>query len=151
MKAPKINVLAFTDPYCSWCWATEPMILSMMEKYHDQIHFEYVFGGLIKDMTEFYDASNDIGTFAAVVPHWKMVSERSGQPIDENLWVDLEAYPHFSTWPANIAAKAAFFAKSGSGRALLAPFASRRPHRTPHHIARRGVSALGSRNRRIGL
>lgn len=119
MKSPKINVLAFTDPYCSWCWATEPMILSMMEKYRDQIHFEYVFGGLVEDMSKFYDSSNDIGTAAAVVPHWKMVSERSGQPIDENLWVDLEAYPHFSTWPANIAAKAAFLQSQKVGERYL--------------------------------
>ena len=105
---PKLNVLAFTDPYCSWCWTTEPMIISMMEKYRDQLHFTYVFGGLIKDMDEFYDATNDIRDASAVVPHWKMVSERSGQPIDERLWVDLAEIRHFSSWPANIACKAAF-------------------------------------------
>lgn len=104
----RIRVLAFTDPYCSWCWATEPELLSLREKYGDRLDIQFVMGGLVEDMSQFYDASNDIGTAAAVVPHWAMVSERSGQPIDENLWVDLEAYPHFSTWPANIAAEAAF-------------------------------------------
>ncbi|MGI6117276.1 MAG: DsbA family protein [Bilifractor sp.] len=104
----KLEVMVFTDPYCSWCWATEPMILTMMEKYRDQLHFRYVFGGLIKDFDDFYDEQNDIRDAAATKPHWKMVSERTGQPIDENLWVDIAPIRHFSTWPANVAAEAAF-------------------------------------------
>lgn len=119
MKTNKINVLYFTDPYCSWCWATEPALIAMQEKYREQIEFQYVFGGLVKDMTEFYDAQNDIGTAAAVVPHWRMVSERSGQPIEERLWEDIGAYPHFSTWPANIAAKAAFIQGKKPGEKYL--------------------------------
>lgn len=107
-KNTKLEVMVFTDPYCSWCWATEPMILTMMEKYRDQLHFRYVFGGLIKDFDDFYDAQNNIRDAAATKPHWKMVSERTGQPIDENLWEDIAPIRHFSTWPANIAAKAAF-------------------------------------------
>lgn len=107
-KNTKLEVMVFTDPYCSWCWATEPMILAMMEKYRDQVHFRYVFGGLIKDFDDFYDARNNIRDAAATKPHWKMVSERTGQPIDENLWEDIAPIRHFSTWPANIAAKAAF-------------------------------------------
>lgn len=104
----KLEVLVFTDPYCSWCWATEPMILSMMERYRGQLHFTYVFGGLIEDFDDFYDEQNDIRDAAATKPHWKMVSERTGQPIDENLWEDIAPIRHFSTWPANVAAKAAF-------------------------------------------
>lgn len=108
IKNRKLEVIVFTDPYCSWCWATEPMILAMQEKYRDQIHFSYVFGGLIENMDDFYDESNDIRTAEHVVPHWKMVSERSGQPINEQLWVDLGKIRNFSSWPANVAAKAAF-------------------------------------------
>lgn len=111
----KLEVMVFTDPYCSWCWATEPMILTMMEKYRDQLHFRYVFGGLIKDFDDFYDAQNDIRDAAATKPHWKMVSERTGQPIDENLWEDIAPIRHFSTWPANIAAKAAFLQSEEAG------------------------------------
>lgn len=111
----KLEVMVFTDPYCSWCWATEPMILTMMEKYRDQLHFRYVFGGLIKDFDDFYDAQNDIRDAAATEPHWKMVSERTGQPIDEKLWEDIAPIRHFSTWPANIAAKAAFMQSEDIG------------------------------------
>ena len=118
-KNTKLEVMVFTDPYCSWCWATEPMILTMMEKYRDQLHFRYVFGGLIKDFDDFYDAQNDIRDAAATKPHWKMVSERTGQPIDENLWEDIAPIRHFSTWPANIAAKAAFLQSEEVGFRLL--------------------------------
>lgn len=111
----KLEVMVCTDPYCSWCWATEPMILTMMEKYRDQLHFRYVFGGLIKDFDDFYDEQNDIRDAAATKPHWKMVSERTGQPIDENLWEDIAPIRHFSTWPANIAAKAAFLQSENVG------------------------------------
>jgi putative protein-disulfide isomerase len=104
----KVKALVFTDPYCSWCWGTEPMILTMMERYRDQLHMEYVFGGLIRDLDDFYDATNDIRDAAAVEPHWAMVSGRTGQPIDEKLWQDIGEIPHFSSWPANIAGKAAF-------------------------------------------
>ena len=107
-RGARLEVMVFTDPYCSWCWATEPMILSMMERYREQIHFKYVFGGLIKDFDDFYDPDNDIRDAAATEPHWKMVSERTGQPIDERLWEDIAPIRHFSTWPANVAAKAAF-------------------------------------------
>ncbi len=61
-------------------------------------------GGLVRDMAEFYDAANDIGTTAQGAPHWRMVSERSGQPIDERLMDDISD-PHFSTWPACVAVK----------------------------------------------
>lgn len=118
-KNTKLEVMVFTDPYCSWCWATEPMILTMMEKYRDQLHFRYVFGGLIKDFDDFYDAQNDIRDAAATKPHWKMVSERTGQPIDENLWEDIAPIRHFSTWPANIAAKAAFLQSEEVGFRFL--------------------------------
>jgi putative protein-disulfide isomerase len=118
-KTAKLEVMVFTDPYCSWCWATEPMILTMMEKYRDQLHFQYVFGGLIKDFDDFYDNLNNIRDAAATKPHWKMVSERTGQPIDENLWEDIAPIRHFSTWPANIAAKAAFLQSEDVGFRFL--------------------------------
>ncbi|MBI4491361.1 MAG: DsbA family protein [Chloroflexi bacterium] len=104
--AATVEITYFTDPYCSWCWATEPMLYRMRETYRDQLRVRYVLGGLVRDMAEFYDASNDISTAAQVAPHWRMVSERTGQPIDERLMEDI-TNPHFSTWPACTAAKAA--------------------------------------------
>lgn len=117
----KVEITYFTDPYCSWCWATEPMLYRIRETFRDQVRIRYVMGGLVRDMAEFYDALNDICTPAQVAPHWRMVSERSGQPIDEELWLELED-PHFSTWPACIAIKAAFLQGEEVGERLLRRF-----------------------------
>lgn len=114
----KVEITYFTDPYCSWCWATEPMLYRIRETYRDQVHIRYVMGGLVRDMADFYDSLNDIRTTAEVAPHWRMVSQRSGQPIDERLMDDIRD-PHFSTWPACIAVKAAFFQGEGVGEAYL--------------------------------
>ncbi|MZQ99229.1 MAG: hypothetical protein GT601_16300 [Acidaminobacter sp.] len=119
MNNPKVKILYFTDPYCSWCWATDPMLFTLKEHYGDQIEIQHVMGGLVKDMSTFSDGHNHISTASAVLPHWRMVSERSGQPIDENLWLEIENYPHFSTWPANVAAKAAGFQGKEIGEQFL--------------------------------
>jgi len=61
---------------------------------------------------------NDIRTTAEVAPHWRMVSERSGQPIDERLMEDITD-PHFSTWPACRAVKAVFLQGDDVGERYL--------------------------------
>jgi predicted DsbA family dithiol-disulfide isomerase len=115
---PKVEVAYFTDPYCSWCWATEPVLYRLRETYRGQVHIRYVMGGLVRDMAEFYDSLNDIRTTAEVAPHWRMVSERSGQPIDERLMEDITD-PHFSTWPACRAVKAVFLQGDDVGERYL--------------------------------
>ncbi|MFQ5409485.1 MAG: DsbA family protein [Anaerolineales bacterium] len=115
---PAIEITYFTDPYCSWCWATEPMLYRLRETYREQIMMRYVMGGLVRDMSDFYDSLNAIRTTAEVAPHWRMVSERSGQPIDERLMNDITD-PHFSTWPACSAVKAAQLQGEAIGEAYL--------------------------------
>jgi predicted DsbA family dithiol-disulfide isomerase len=114
----KVEITYFTDPYCSWCWATEPVLYRIRETYRDQVHVRYVMGGLVRDMAEFYDPLNNIRTTVEVAPHWRMVSERSGQPIDEGLMEDITD-PHFSTWPACRAVKAAFLQAEVVGERYL--------------------------------
>lgn len=102
----KVEIWSFTDPFCSWCWATEPQLLRLREVYRDQLEVRWIMGGLVEDMATFVDAANGISTTAQVAPHWREVSERSGQPIDQRLMLDITD-PHWSTWPACIAVKAA--------------------------------------------
>ncbi|MBI2864727.1 MAG: DsbA family protein [Chloroflexi bacterium] len=94
----------YTDPVCSWCWASEPKLRRLVEEYGEQLHISYKMGGLLESWSAFYDALNDIGKPEQVAPHWADVSRRSGMPVDEELW--LEDPPH-SAYPANIAVKAA--------------------------------------------
>jgi len=113
-----VEILCFTDPFCSWCWATEPSLLTLRERYREQIALRWVMGGLVKDMSAFSDSANGIATTAEVAPHWRMVSERSGQPIDERLMTDITD-PHWSTWPANVAVKAAMLQSPAVGDRYL--------------------------------
>ncbi len=112
------EIVYFTDPFCSWCWASEPALFALRERHRDQLAVRYVMGGLVKDMSEFFDAANGIRTTAEVAPHWRMVSERSGQPIDERIMLDI-ADPHFSTWPACLAVKAAELQGAAVGERYL--------------------------------
>lgn len=102
----KVEILCFTDPFCSWCWASEPSLFALRERYREQLTVRFVMGGLVKDMSAFFDPANAIRSTAEVAPHWRMVSERTGQPIDERIMLDITD-PHWSTWPACIAVKAA--------------------------------------------
>lgn len=102
----KLEILYFTDPFCSWCWASEPQLYRLRERYRGQLTVRNVMGGLVEDMSHFYDAVNQIGSTAQVAPHWREVCQRTGQPIDERVMEDI-VDPHWSTWPACIAVKAA--------------------------------------------
>lgn len=103
---PKLEILYFTDPFCSWCWASEPQLYPLRERYRGQVTVRNMMGGLVEDIANFYDSLNHIGALAQVAPHWREVCERTGQPIDERVMADIED-PHWSTWPACIAVKAA--------------------------------------------
>lgn len=30
---PDVEIVYFTDPFCSWCWASEPGLLALRERY----------------------------------------------------------------------------------------------------------------------
>ena len=106
MASPEtiVEIDYYTDPVCSWCWATEPNLKRLKEEYGDAVHITYKMGGLLESWKVFYDALNDIGNPAQVAPHWADVSRHSGMPIDEKLW---QEDPPDSTYPASIAVKAA--------------------------------------------
>lgn len=105
-EPPKIDIIYYTDPDCSWCWATEPIIKKIKEEYVGQVRITYRMGGLLEQWGTFYDALNQIGRPEQVAPHWVEVAQRSGMPIDEGIWYD---DPPTSTYPGCIAYRAAYF------------------------------------------
>lgn len=100
----RATVTQFTDPMCTWCWGSEPVIRHLRVAYGDQIRTEYVMGGLIEDFDEFYDATNDISDPGDVGPHWKEASEVHGMPVDVTIF---DVDPAESTYPASRAFVAA--------------------------------------------
>lgn len=98
------TITQFTDPMCTWCWGSEPIIRRLRTVLGDQIQIKYVMGGLVKDFDEFYDAANNISTPSDVAPHWVEAAEHHGMPVDTEIF---ETNPAQSTYPASKAFTAA--------------------------------------------
>jgi len=112
-----MEILAFTDPVCTWCWGSEPVLRKLETWYGDKLRIRYVMGGLVEDIRAFYDRANDIGgdperSNAQIARHWLEASERHGMPVQ------IEGFRLFSaetvsTYPQNIAFKAAELTNPG--------------------------------------
>lgn len=101
---PHVTVTQFTDPMCTWCWGSEPIIRHLRVAYGNQLRVSYVMGGLIEDFETFYDARNDISEPGDVGPHWLEASDIHGMPVDTDIF---DVDPAHSTYPANRAFVAA--------------------------------------------
>ena len=104
-----IEITQFTDPYCTWCWGSEPMMRKIKAIYGDQVKISFVMGGLVENFDTFFDSVNNIGgpkMFEQVAAHWEEASGRHGQPVDNQVFFDLKG-DFRSTYQASIAYKAA--------------------------------------------
>jgi putative protein-disulfide isomerase len=102
--AADVTVTQYTDPMCTWCWGSEPVVGRLRTVYGDRLDVEYVMGGLVEDFETFYDAANDISEPGHVAPHWQEASEVHGMPVDTDIF---EVDPAESTYPASEAFVAA--------------------------------------------
>lgn len=98
------TITQFTDPMCTWCWGSEPIIRRIHTTYGNQVQMRYVMGGLVEDFEEFYDPANDISSPGDVGPHWVEASNHHGMPVDTTIF---GTDPAQSTYPASIAFVAA--------------------------------------------
>ena len=104
-----VQIICFTDPYCTWCWGSEPILGKIKEVYKNQVSISYRMGGLVKEITTFADPGNAIGGenwYRQVADHWVKASFRHGMPVDEQVFFDIKD-DFRSTYPASIAFKAA--------------------------------------------
>lgn len=107
----KVEIIEFTDPVCTWCWGSEPLLKELKVKYKDQVEVKYIMGGLVKDINQFYDSFNDIGGDAdnsnkQIVAHWLEASKKHQMPVNSEGF-NLFSNENPSTYPQNIAYKAA--------------------------------------------
>ncbi|SDY39301.1 DsbA family oxidoreductase [Halopenitus persicus] len=103
-ESKRSTITQFTDPMCTWCWGSEPIIRRLRTVLGNQVEIRYVMGGLVQDFDEFYDAANDIVEPSDVAPHWEEASQHHGMPVDTQIF---EADPAQSTYPASKAFVAA--------------------------------------------
>lgn len=108
-----IEIIEFTDPACTWCWGSEPILRKLETNYEGNIEINFIMGGLVKDIRTFRDDFNDIGgdiskVNSEVASHWLEASSRHGMPVEEKGF-NLLSEETPSTYPMNMAYKAAQF------------------------------------------
>ncbi len=96
-----LQVIYYTDPICSSCWAIEAQLRKMKLEYGDFIQMDYHMGGLLPDWS--YN-SGGISKPSDVAHHWDEVSVYYDMPIDGDVWL---TDPLESSYPPSIAWKAA--------------------------------------------
>lgn len=107
----QIKIMQFTDPVCTWCWGSEPILRKLQWRLGDQVEVSYIMGGLVEDIREFYDQANDIGgdpeaSNENIARHWLEASQKHGMPVrTEGFQLFTDEHP--SSYPQNIAYKAA--------------------------------------------
>lgn len=109
MNNTDLEIISYTDPYCTWCWGSEPILRKIQEVYGQQVHIRFVMGGLVEDMRKFSDPGAGIGGelwYKQVADHWLEASDRHRMPVDEQVYYDIKDEV-FSTYPACIAFEAA--------------------------------------------
>ena len=117
-----LKIVQITDPVCTWCYGNEPQTRAIAFLYDAQC--EYLMGGLVEDIRNFYDAHNAIGgtdiaaTNASIISHWREASARHKMPVTSGAF-SLLSHQYPSTWPQNIAYKAAQIAAPEQAEAFL--------------------------------
>lgn len=106
-----VEIIEFTDPACTWCWGSEPILRKLENHYKENIEINFIMGGLVQDIRNFRDTSNGIGgnintVNEEVAKHWLEASNRHGMPVDAKNF-SLFSSEYYSTYPMNIAYKAA--------------------------------------------
>ena len=98
---PIIDLIEFTDPYCTWCWGSEPILRRIQETYGEQVTIRFVMGGLTDNAAQVRDPANGIGGSdwkRQIAAHWLEASSRHGMPVDVSQFAERVA-PR-STYPA---------------------------------------------------
>ncbi len=109
----RVEIIEFTDPVCTWCWASEPVLRALKERYGDQLDISFIMGGLVKDIRDFEDVDHAIGgdpsdSNTQIAEHWLEASAQHGMPVTTGA-LELFSAEHPSSYPQNIAYKAAQF------------------------------------------
>jgi putative protein-disulfide isomerase len=123
MENKKVEIIEFTDPACTWCWGSEPVLRKLETLYEGNLEVNFIMGGLVEDIKNFSDDWNGIGGDLSEVneqisSHWLEASKRHGMPVQVNGF-ELFTEETPSTYPMNIAFKAAQFQSNDLAKKLL--------------------------------
>lgn len=108
----KLMIYNFTNPFCIWCWASEPVLRKIEVEYGDSVEIYPYIGALISDLREIQDPESGLYAYDVersnknFMTRWQSQEERIGMPIDV---VDFELFNdrRYSTMPTEVALEAA--------------------------------------------
>lgn len=94
----------------------EPQMRKLRYLLKDKLKIKYIMGGLLRDWKHYSDNLNNINCPSQLGPLWMEAKQRSGQPIEENIWL---FNPVDTSYPACMAVKAAENQSLVAGEAML--------------------------------
>lgn len=108
-RKAKVDLVQYTDPYCTWCWGSEPFLRKIMETYGSQVSVRYRMGGMFKETNRYHDGLHESGVerwMRQMADHWVDASNLHGMPVNTKMVTNLGDIK-FSTVPPSLAYKAA--------------------------------------------
>jgi len=109
-----VEVVEFTDPWCSWAWGTEPKLRRLRWRWGERCNWRIVMGDLVADRRAADPAFDPVRAAPKTAEHWHHVHEHTGMP-----WpVHLRWTPSLSANAAR-AVKAAQLQSDAAARSLL--------------------------------
>jgi predicted DsbA family dithiol-disulfide isomerase len=110
----QVEVVEYTDPWCSWAWGTEPKLRRLRWRYPDRFAWRTVMGDLVADRQAADPSFDPVAAAPRTAHHWEHVHQHTGMP-----WPDgLEWAPRASAEAAR-AVKAAQRQSDSAGASLL--------------------------------
>ena len=79
--AAELDVVEFTDPWCSWAWGTEPKLRRLRWRYGDRLRWRTVMGDLVPERPD-VDA---VAAAPTIAGYWQGVNKHTGMPWPEGL------------------------------------------------------------------
>ncbi len=87
-----VEVVEYTDPWCSWAWGTEPKLRLLRWRYDDRLAWRTVMGDLVADIRIERPDFDPARAAPKRAEYWREVHEHTGMPWPEHLkWVPVRS------------------------------------------------------------
>lgn len=118
-----LQVFEFTDPTCTWCWGSEPVMRALEWRFGDLIDTDYIVGGLMKNVNDFTsgptkiaDSVDEINQMLA--QQWLHASNEHRMPFNQDDFILYDEHNN-SSYPLCIAYKSAQYQSRQDAKCFL--------------------------------
>jgi protein-disulfide isomerase-like protein with CxxC motif len=75
-----VEVVEYSDPWCSWAWGTEPKLRRLRWRYGDRLEWRTVMGDLVADRLHDNPDFDAVRAAPKTAAYWQKVHEHTGMP-----------------------------------------------------------------------